>query len=296
MVDDQQLALASGSLEMVISPSIGGSIRDLTFSGSNGLKHAVLRECHIADPNVLDMASFPLVPFVNRIRGGAFDFRGEEVRLRPNMAGDVSPLHGQGWLGSWTVDSADAGSAALRFVHQAGEWPWAYEAHQRFVLDEGGMSVTLTCTNTDDRPMPCGLGQHPYFPCGPQTRLETEVQTAWTIDEHVLPLEEVPAEGRFDLSDRLVCAQDLDHGFSGWGGSAQLSDPSWPFEIVLSSPTARFFQLYSPLAGGLFVAEPVSHANAALNAPEQQWAALGMQVLDPGASAELTMRLDVKPR
>jgi aldose 1-epimerase len=55
---------------------------------------------------------------------------------------------------------------------------------------------------------------------------------------------------------------------------------------------ARFFQLYSPALGGIFVAEPVTHANAALNAPENQWLELGMRVLDPGESIDLTMRLD----
>ena len=83
--------------------------------------------------------------------------------------------------------------------------------------------------------MPCGLGQHPYFPCGPETRLDTEVTHVWTIDEHVLPVEKVPAEGRFDLRDRLVCGQGLDHGFGGWGGEARMSDPDWPYELRLSS-------------------------------------------------------------
>ena len=43
--------------------------------------------------------------------------------------------------------------------------------------------------------MPCGLGQHPYFPCGPETRIDTQVADVWTIDEHVLPVEKVPADG-----------------------------------------------------------------------------------------------------
>lgn len=34
--------------------------------------------------------------------------------------------------------------------------------------------------------------------------------------------------------------------------------------------------------GGLFVAEPVSHANAAMNAPEECWSELGMEILEPG--------------
>ena len=61
----------------------------------------------------------------------------------------------------------------------------------------------------------------------------------------------------------------------------------------MSSPDARFFQLYSPASGGLFVAEPVTHANAAMNAPEEEWAELGMRVLEPGETMSLTMRVDV---
>lgn len=296
MPDDQQLTLASASLELSLSPSVGGAILGFWWTAQDGSRTPILRECHSARPNVLDMASFPLVPYVNRIRGGSFTFQDDEVRLKPNMAGDISPLHGQGWLSPWQVESADRRSARLRFVHEAGEWPWAYEAFQDFALDDAGLTVVLTCRNVDDRAMPCGLGQHPYFPCGPETRMNTEVETAWTIDEHVLPLEQVRADGRFDLQDRLVCGQDLDHGFGGWGGRARMSDPAWPFELELSSPTARFFQLYSPASGGIFVAEPVSHANAALNAPEDEWPVLGMEVLQPGQASELTMRLDVQPR
>ncbi|HYC66575.1 MAG TPA: hypothetical protein VEA98_00005, partial [Brevundimonas sp.] len=53
-------------------------------------------------------------------------------------------------------------------------------------------------------------------------------------------------------------------------------------------------QLYSPAGGGIFVAEPVTHANAALNAPEAEWAELGMQVLEPGEEMRLDMRIDVR--
>jgi len=105
----------------------------------------------------------------------------------------------------------------------------------------------------------------------------------------------VPATGRFDLSQRKVCGQGLDHGFAGWGGEARLSDPEWPTALVMSSPDVGFFQLYSPVEGGLFVAEPVSHANAALNAPEEQWAELGLKVLEPGEEMALTMRIAVTP-
>lgn len=289
------IQLHSGNLELALSPSIGGSITRFEWHIGGGQKFPLMRGCHTDCANVLEAACFPLVPFVNRIRGSRFRFRGREVVLRPNMASDASVLHGQGWLSSWQPLFAGERDAELLFEHAAGEWPWTYEARQHFALDERGLTVSLSCLNLAAEPMPCGLGLHPYFHCGPETRIDTSVDCAWEIDEQVLPVAEVPAEGRFDLKDRKVCGQGLDHGFGGWGGTARLSDPAWPVEQELSSPEARFFQLYSPKDGGLFVAEPVSHANAALNAPEEEWAELGMRILEPGEEMSLTMRLAVTP-
>jgi aldose 1-epimerase len=295
MNPDPPLILSAGALELSVSPSIGGSFSSFGWIGGDR-PVPVLRKCNSCPENVLDAACFPLVPYVNRIRGGQFSFRGRTVTLLANVAGDVSPLHGQGWLAPWQVDSAAPSEAALSFHHKPGEWPWEYRAEQHFALDERGLSLQLTCRNLSDDPMPCGLGQHPFFNCGPETRVDTQVSDVWTIDEHVLPVEKVPATGRFDLVDRLVCGQGLDHGFGGWSGRARMTDPAWPFDLLQSSPDAHFFQLYSPALGGIFVAEPVTHANAALNAPEEQWPELGMRVLEPGEEMRLAMRLDVIAR
>ena len=284
--------LSCGKLRLTLSPSIGGSISAFEWI-ADGCDTSILRECNSPLENVLDAACFPLVPYVNRIRGGRFTFRGREVRLEPNMPGDPSPLHGQGWLNPWRVDELSDRRAVLSFDHSAGEWPWDYQARQELTLDDNGLSATLTCRNLSAEPMPCGLGFHPYFPCGPETRLDTDVEAAWTVDDQVLPVAKVPAAGRFDLRDRAVCGQNLDNGFGGWGGAATMSDPGWPYAVRMSSPTARFFQLYSPKSGGIFVAEPVTHANAALNEPEDRWPELGLQVLGPAEEMRLAMRLDV---
>jgi aldose 1-epimerase len=292
MSSHSPIIVSAGSLELCLSPSIGGSISWFEWI-ERDQRQSVLRKCNRCHENVLEAASFPLVPYVNRIRGGHFTFRGRDVTLAPNMAGDVSPLHGQGWVSPWQMERATSSEATLSFHHQPGEWPWEYRAEQHFLLDERGLSLRLTCQNMSDEPMPCGLGQHPYFHCGDKTRIDTQVSHVWTIDEQVLPVEKIPAAGRFDLADRLVCGQDLDHGFGGWSGLARMTDPGWPLDLALSSSDARFFQLYSPASGGIFVAEPVTHANAALNASEERWPDLGIKVLNPGEEMSLTMRLDV---
>lgn len=284
------IELSAENLRLQISPSMGGSISSFTW-GKDSLP--ILHSRIDDGGDILSTASFPLVPFVNRVRGGTFDFGGKTVSLKPNLAGDQSPLHGQGWLAPWTVEDATEASAILKFDHEPGEWPWSYRSLQLFELDDGGLSYRISCTNLSDEPMPCGVGIHPYFPCGPDTRLDTEVSAVWTIDEHVLPVDKVPAEGKYSLRNRTICGQQLDHGFGGWGGQARVSDPNWPFEISFSSPSAKFFQVYSPAEGGFFAAEPVTHANAAMNEPEEAWADLGLQVLEPGGEMHLDVRFDV---
>ena len=291
--EEERVRLVAGALELILAPAIGGSIARLDYATSTA-KIPVLRGAEGELRFPLDAGNIPLVPYCNRIRGGRFSFRGREVTVPRNFEPDASPLHGHGWLARWEVASATAGEAELLFRHEAGDWPWTYEARQLFALDTGGLSLRLTCRNLSDEPMPCGLGLHPYFPCTADTRLDTRVTHAWTIDEKVLPVERVPAEGRFDLADRLICGQDLDNGFGGWGGTARIETPGLPFRIEMSSSTARFFHLYSPASGGAIAAEPVSHANAALNEPEGRWEELGLQVLDPGEEMSLDMRIEVQ--
>src|SRR5688572_19631171 len=179
---DSPLLLRAGSLELELRPSIGGAISNFSWVAEDR-RTPILRESHTPLENVLDAASFPLVPFANRIRGGSFTFRGRQVLLSQNMAGDASPLHGQGWTGVWRAEAVSDCEASLAFGHEPGEWPWAYEAVQQFRLVADSLWLRLACRNRSDEPMPCGLGFHPYFPCGPETRIQTFIDEVWTVDE-----------------------------------------------------------------------------------------------------------------
>jgi len=292
---DGLLRLTAGPLELSLAPAVGGSIARFDYRAGNR-KLSIFRGSDGVPETALAAGSFPLVPYCNRIRGGRFIFRGREIVIPRNMEQDASPLHGDGWLAAWSVEAVSERDASLLFDHEKGDWPWNYAARQLFRLDSDGLQLTLTCRNLSDEPMPCGLGQHPYFHCTPETILDTEVTDAWTIDEKVLPVEKVPAEGRYELRQRRVCGQDLDNGFAGWGQHCRISDPALPFTISFSSADARFFQLYSPAEGGIFVGEPVTHANAAMNELEEKWPELGFRVLEPGEEMRLHVRFDVSPR
>lgn len=286
----EAVLLAAGALEALILPDFGGSVGRFEWL-AGGDRVPLLRGARNGTATALQCGCFPLVPFCNRIRGGIFRFRGRTVRLTPNMPPDPSPLHGQGWLAPWAVIARTQTTAELRFHHAAGEWPWAYEARQAFRLDPDGLAITLSCRNLSDEAMPCGLGLHPYFPCDGMTRLATGVAGAWTVDAEVLPVAHVPATGRYNLADRAICGQGLDNGFDGWSGEAMIRWGGGRPALRLTSPDAGFFQVFSPAEGGLFVAEPVQHANCALNAPEAEWLGLGIAVLAPGEERRLRARL-----
>ncbi|TMJ12076.1 MAG: aldose 1-epimerase [Alphaproteobacteria bacterium] len=292
MTNDSLPTLSCGPLLLVLAPSLGGSIASLTYVTEDKREIPVLHGSEGFPSHVLMAGSFPLVPFANRVRGGRFSFRGREVTLAPNLAGEASPLHGQVWVQAWEVVSVGVDEAELRFRHAAGEWPWDYEARQLFRVEEGAVSVTLSCRNVGGEPMPCGLGHHPYFPCDADTRIDAEVEHAWTIDDATLPLEKVWAEGRYALRERLICGQGLDNGFWGWDGGFTIAAPG--LRIRVTSPEARFLHVYSPGEGERFAAEPVTHANAALNEAEGSWPDLGLRVLEPGEEMAVTMRIEVE--
>ena len=287
-----RFSLRAGLLQVEVLPAVGGSIAQFDHLGPAG-RQPLLRGTDGAYSDVLDSACFPLVPYANRIRGGRFECDGRQVQLTANLPGDVSPLHGQGWRAVWSVESLASDRIELTYHHAAGEWPWAYEARQHLVLSPEGLSIELSCRNLSALPMPCGLGLHPYYPCDAQTQLNTEVASVWTVDTNVLPVAKQPATERYSLQNRLIGGQNLDNGFDGWSGQARITWPGRPMALELSSSDAGYFQVYSPVSRGFFAAEPVQHANTALNAPQNQWPQLGMKMLAQGESRRLRARFTV---
>jgi aldose 1-epimerase len=281
------LTLTAGDLTLDLAPEIGGSIARFRKG-----ERELMRPAPPGARDAGDMACFPLVPFSNRVRGGQFECDGRVVTLSPNLPGDKSPLHGQGWRNAWEVEKSDSSGATLSFLHESGEWPWRYEAWQEFALDEARLTVTLSCRNLSPQRMPCGLAMHPYFTCDGQTRIETGVTDVWLIDQDVLPTELVPASGKFLPSNGPVCGRGLDHGYEGWSGEA-LIDWGHGAKLRMTAEAPRF-QLYAPVSGGLFVAEPVENANAALNLPQEEWQAAGLALLAQGEERSLTVRFSVE--
>ena len=286
-----ELILRADGLEAGLKPEVGGAFTHFAdLTGDEPIDLLRRGKPGFIDP--LDSAGFPLVPFCNRVRDGRFTFRGRPVRLLNNMPGQKHPLHGQGWRNPWTVAEAGESFAQLVYRHEPADWPWAYEARATAALGGRGLIYTLSCANRSDETMPCGLGLHAYHSCDAETVLDTQAESVWTVDDEVMPVEQIPAAGRYRLQDRLACGQGLDNGYDGWSGRAELRWPGRGRALRLTSAATRF-QLFSPPEGGLIAAEPVTNQNAALNRPEERWPGLGLWLLEPGESCTLEARYQV---
>ncbi len=305
------LELASGELRLTLAPELGGSVTAFFRSWNDGrddrrtdwLRPA--SAASLASGSLLGMASFPLVPFCNRLRGGRAGFEGRSIRLQPNHPDGTSrhALHGIGWQRPWRIlsSSATAASLGLEFAASA-EWPWSFTARQDITLDEDRLDMTLSVTNADTVAMPAGMGQHPYFPRTPGTRLTSVTQAMWRTDAETMPIGLIEdPDGAVGELARGACLDDLvlDNNFTGWQRCALIE---WPADgqgpqrrLVMSAESPLdYFVVYSPAGAGFFCAEPVSQCTDWLNLlPKYGAPAVGGARLRPGQS--LTARVGLHP-
>lgn len=287
-----ELSLCSGDYALSFLPDLGGSLSRLTWRGRDMLRPA---RAEIVDP--FDAASFPLVPYANRIANGVFRFEGQEIRLTPNLESHPHPLHGQAWLAPWRVVEQDEDRARLLFLHDIpDEWPWAYSVEQIIALSADGVRIDLRIANLSQEAMPVSYGFHPYFPKLPGARFITAARGVWLADEDLVPT--VPADGSHFLSLEkgvdLATAPFVDHCHTGWRGAATIIQPSQGMSLEMeASPDLGFLHIFTPKAAAFFCLEPVSAMPDAMNRSEPD-AVTGLKKIAPGETASAYITLSAR--
>lgn len=279
------IVLAAGDWRAEIDPALGGSILSLAFRD-----RPILRPTPTGANDPLEAACFPLVPYANRIDHGRFRFEGRDFDVGATPGFEPHALHGLGWLRPWSVERAEANVAVLTFdAAAAPDWPWAFEAEQRFALSEQGLRVDLTLTNRDARPAPAGVGLHPYFHRPADARLTMAAPQVWLSDDTLIPRELAKAEALFDWSESPLVADApfVDNAYEGWAGEARLASSEGV--VTLSAPGVSRAHVYAPQGADFVCVEPVSHRPDALNAPADETS--GLAALQPGETLSLSMTI-----
>ncbi|NWK97985.1 epimerase [Sphingobium lactosutens] len=275
--------LRAGGLEAALSPAVGGSLLHLTLDGVDLMRRAPERA---DDP--LAMASFPLVPYANRIADGRFAVDGADYQLPLNFGDHPHSIHGFGWQANWTAKTTTASSALL--VHEHGGdagWPWSYRAEQQVTLTASALSMSLSVENVGDRPMPVGLGFHPYFAADAATTLRFDARSLWLSTADMLPDREAPADVLGDWSRPAIVQGDdlVDNAYAGWSGPATIARGDG-LRLLIDATGADWLHVYRPPGEAYFCLEPVSHMPDAINRG-------GMDMVAPGGTARLSMTIAV---
>jgi aldose 1-epimerase len=148
-----QIRLQAGETTAAVDPAAGGRLTSLVIGG----QEIVVQ--HGSD--TFHWGSFPMAPWVGRLRHGRLDVDGRTVQL-PVNAGPHA-LHGLVTEQTWTVTRADEHSAEL-FVelgHGEDPWPWPCRVQQSVSLAEDRLDFRLSVTS--EQPMPADIGWHPWF-------------------------------------------------------------------------------------------------------------------------------------
>lgn len=271
-------------MEAVLAPAVGGSLATLRFGGADILRPAA---AGTADP--LHMASFPLVPYANRIAQGRFRFGGRDVQLPLNFGDHPHSIHGLGWTAPWTIAALEQDQAHLVHCNDGRDgWPWAYRAEQRFRVTPDALEMTLSVRNLADEAMPVGLGFHPYFCADEGTRMQFDAQSLWLSTPDMLPDREVPAEtlGDWSTGGPVIGESLIDNAYAGWNGHATVVRGDGT-HIVLTASGAPWLHVYRPPRSQDFCLEPVSHMPDAINRAD------GMDMLLPGREKTLFLRIAI---
>lgn len=301
------VSLHADTLTLELAPAAGGAIARY-YSTLHGHRHHWLRaatDAAIAASDASGMASYPLLPFCNRLRHGRARFDGQPIVLPPNPAGSPHALHGGGWLQPWLLTDHDAQSARLEMTHPGASaaWPWPYPFHatQLFTLRPDRLTVTVEVENRGTLPMPLGIGHHPYLPHRASACLTVGVHAMWGSDAEVMPtaIETPPLLAQLRAGAALAGVVQ-DNNFIGWDRIARVDWAATPERprasslLLTAEAPLDFFVLYSPAQHDFFCIEPVSNCTDWLNLaqagiPQRQ---IGGGVIAPGQRCRGTLWLE----
>lgn len=286
----ETLYLKHGSSECILCPEVGGAIVAWTVSGQNMLRSTDAAALGSRDP--LRFASFPLVPFSNRIGFASFNWMGEEIGLDPNFSPEPHAIHGVGWTSCWDAERMSEAETVMRYRHtRDSRWPWSFSATQHIRLDGDRLEITLEAFNLSEETAPLAFGHHPYFDQD-GAFLQFKAKRVLMNDHMALPTDMLTPEGVYDFQEgEPVSGKNIDHCFAQWDGVASILWPDRPLGLQIESnmPAAV---LYIPPHGESFCFEPVPHINNALNRPTDEPA---MPTVPPGGSYRSSIILSAVP-
>jgi aldose 1-epimerase len=200
-----------------------------------------------------------LIPWPNRLEGGAYEFDGRRHQLPLTEPERGNAIHGLVRDAAWTVGEREPHRVVMEHVLEPRPgYPFTLSLAVEYTLSEAGLRVQTTATNSGPEACPFGSGQHPYLTLGTPTVdpliLCAPGQTVLLEDERGIPVGRELVKGTaYDFTrPRAIGATRLDEAFTdlvrGTDGLArvELRDPRSRAGLSLwVDESYRYLQLFT---------------------------------------------------
>jgi len=288
------VTLESTTQRLDVSPNMGGSVT--AWEWKDGERHLPLfRPWDGVSEDRYTLACFPLVPWSNRISGGGFEHDGVFYQIHANRMQEHYPIHGDGWLQTWEI--AEQTDERIKLTLESRNFdgdPYRYRSTETFTLLPNGVQIDLTVTHLGDKPLPYGLGLHPYFPRNAQTFFQAKAEGVFLSGEDPIPTGHtttLPATWDYNQPAPLE-GPFIDNCFTGWDGKAIITYPDRGIILTMLMPDCNGYSLmYRPPNLDYFCFEPITHPIDAFHMEGQP----GLAYLGRGDSLALRTRFLVEP-
>lgn len=237
------------------------------------------------------IANFPLLPWSNRLLGGGIRVDDDFYPMQSNRADSALPMHGTGWMHRWEVDHQRADALIMSVeAAQASDAPFHYRARQLYRLEDNSLLMRLELTHLGARPLPYGLGFHPYILRAPGLRLRFGAGGHWPATDGIPQAEAAPLPPEWDFNRlREIGSGLIDHNFHGCDGAMRMERPDIDLRLDWQTTTPAGLDtaiLYRPAHDEWFCYEPVTHITGAHARPGMP----GLRLLAQGESMTLEVR------
>jgi aldose 1-epimerase len=283
------VVLRSEALEVVLLPEVGGRLHAVRAFGHDLLRTPDDPAAHRRDP--FFWGAYPMAPWCNRAVAGEGQVAGERVRLKPNFP-DGSAIHGLVSSAPWEV--RDQGKElAVRAGGPGTGWPWQFEVTLRPTVAASLLELDYRVANLAERPMPAGIGLHPWFRRPLEVRLPAAL--VYPANTGSAPEPEQVA-GDLDLRRLAPPAADLDGSWTALSeGAFELAWPSVGVEArveVTTNADRPVVALASPEGIEAVAIEPQTHGPDPLRRLERGEPDAPL-LLEPGGEIRLVIRVAV---
>ncbi len=252
-----------------------------------------------------------LFPYPGRCRGKTLSWQGQEYRLEGDD-GQGNAIHGFVLTRPWRVIEQEPQRVVGQFQASVDEprlldcWPADFCVTATYQLAGHTLRSSFVVENPDDKPLPCGLGTHPYFslPLGgsdPEAcRVLVPATRRWEMID-MLPTGQVVALEQAEPLHNGLVFRDMTFDdvlsalefHAGWC-RARILDPQSGRNLVLEfDQNFRECVVYTPPHRQAVCIEPYTCVPNAVEL-ESAGVSSGLRVLEPGGSfqAEVVMRVE----